>query len=177
VIKNCYSLGNASGVGQQIGGLIGYDKVGATIECCYTAGDITATKSGAAGFVGTMDGQTSSVVKCIAWNKNIVCSRTAATAWAPGAFVGAVTKDGGKYADCYRRADMVLTDAAGAMTLFDQENVEGALPAAPDYSAETTQRAYHGKAAAADATCSSVAKSLGWDETIWDLSGELPKLK
>jgi hypothetical protein len=177
VIKNSYSLGNATGTGQQIGGLIGYDKVGATIECCYTAGDITATKSGAAGFVGTMDGQTSSVVKCIAWNKNIVCSRTAATAWAPGAFVGAVTKDGGKYADCYRRADMVLTDAAGAMTLFDQENVEGALPAAPDYSAETTQRAYHGKAAAADATCSSVAKSLGWDETIWDLSGELPKLK
>ena len=177
VIKNCYSLGNATGTGQQIAGLIGYDKVGATIECCYAAGDITSNKSGSAGLVGTMDGTTSSVVKCLAWNKNIVCNRTAASAWAPGAFVGAVTKNGGKYADCYRRADMVLTDAAGAMTLFDQENVENDYPAAPEYSAETTQRAYHGKAAAADATASSVAKTLGWDEAIWDLSGDLPKLK
>ena len=178
VVKNCYSLGNATGVGQQISGLIGYDKVGATIECCYAAGDITSNKSGSAGLVGTMDGETSSVVKCIAWNKNIVCNRLANNAWAPGAIVGAVTKAKGKYADCYRRADMVLTDLAeNGMTLFDQENVEGALPAAPSYSEATTQRAYHGKAAAADATCSSVAKSLGWDEAIWDLSGELPKLK
>lgn len=177
VIKNCYSLGNSTGDGQQIGGLIGYDKVGATIECCYTAGDVTSNKSGSAGLVGTMDGAASSVVKCIAWNKNIVCNRTSNTAWAPGAIVGAVNKLNGKYADCYRRADMVLTDLAEAMKLFDQENVDGAAPAAPDYSEAATQRAYHGKAAAADATCSSVAKSLGWDEAIWDLSGDLPKLK
>ena len=38
-------------------------------------------------------------------------------------------------------------------------------------------QAYHGKAAAADATLSSVAKSLGWDETVWDLSKDLPALK
>ena len=178
VVKNCYSLGNATGVGQQISGLIGYDKVGATIECCYAAGDITSDKSGSAGLVGTMDGETSSVVKCIAWNKNIVCNRTANNAWAPGAIVGSVTKAKGKYADCYRRADMVLTDLAeNGMTLFDQENVEGALPAAPSYSEATTQRAYHGKAAAAGATISSVAKQLGWDETIWDLSKDVPVLK
>lgn len=178
VIKNCYSLGNATGSGQQIGGLIGYDKVGATIECCYTAGDITSNKSGSAGLVGTMDGTTSSVVKSIAWNKNIICNRANNTAWAPGAIVGAVTKNGGKYADCYRRADMVLADTAdNGMTLFDQENVENDYPAAPEYSTETTQRAYHGKAAAADATASSVAKTLGWDEAIWDLSGALPALK
>ena len=134
-------------------------------------------KSGSAGLVGTMDGTTSSVVKSIAWNKNIVCNRTSNTAWAPGAFVGAVTKNGGKYADCYRRADMVLTDVENGMTLFDQENVENDFPAAPSYSTETTQRAYHGKAAAADATASSVAKTLGWDEAVWDLSGDLPVLK
>lgn len=176
IIKDSYSLGNATGTGQQIGGLIGYDKVGATIERCYTAGDIRSDKSGSAGFVGTMDGAGSSVVKSIAWNKNIICNRTANTAWAPGAFVGAITKDG-TYADCYRRADMVLTDVENGMTLFDQENVTNGMPTAPSYSAETTQRAYHGKAAAADATCSSVAKSLGWDETIWDLSKDLPALK
>ena len=36
---------------------------------------------------------------------------------------------------------------------------------------------YHGKAAAKDATASQVAKALGWDETIWDLSGTLPFFK
>jgi hypothetical protein len=36
---------------------------------------------------------------------------------------------------------------------------------------------YHGKAAAAGATVSSVAKQLKWDETVWDLSGDLPVLK
>ena len=34
-----------------------------------------------------------------------------------------------------------------------------------------------GKAAAADATVSSLAKAAGWDETVWDLSGNLPVLK
>ena len=33
---------------------------------------------------------------------------------------------------------------------------------------------YHGKAAKQGATASEVAKALGWDETIWDLSGALP---
>jgi hypothetical protein len=47
----------------------------------------------------------------------------------------------------------------------------------PSYSTATHQQAYHGKAAAADATISSVAKSLGWPEDIWDLSGEVPTLK
>ena len=36
---------------------------------------------------------------------------------------------------------------------------------------------YHGKAAPAGATCSDVAKSLNWPEDVWDLSGEMPKLK
>ena len=36
---------------------------------------------------------------------------------------------------------------------------------------------WHGKAAAAGTTASQAAKALGWDETIWDLSGDEPKLK
>jgi hypothetical protein len=63
------------------------------------------------------------------------------------------------------------------MVLVDHENVYDALPEAPAYSAEATQCAYHGKAAEADATVSSVARELGWDETIWDLSGAFPTLK
>jgi hypothetical protein len=90
--------------------------------------------------------------------------------------VGASDKNG-TFEDCYRRADMNFVDAAGAMVLVDHENVSNGLPAAPEYSAAATQCAYHGKAAAADATVSSVARELGWDETIWDLSGAFPTLK
>ena len=36
---------------------------------------------------------------------------------------------------------------------------------------------YHGKAAPKGATVSDVARSLGWDEGIWDLSGDFPFFK
>ena len=36
---------------------------------------------------------------------------------------------------------------------------------------------YHGKAAAAGSTISSLAKTIGWDEAVWDLSGDKPMLK
>jgi hypothetical protein len=35
---------------------------------------------------------------------------------------------------------------------------------------------YHGKAAPAGSTVSSVARTLGWSETVWDLSGAVPVL-
>ena len=70
---------------------------------------------------------------------------------------------------------MKLTDSANLSTLVDQDDCVGLLPSLGGTA--NPNRAYQGKAAAADATISSVAKSIGWDETIWDLSGELPVLK
>lgn len=65
--------------------------------------------------------------------------------------------------------------------LFDQEDSDPEHPLADgkDHTAAayTYYRPYHGKAAAADATISSLAKTIGWDETIWDLSGNKPALK
>ena len=51
------------------------------------------------------------------------------------------------------------------------------VPFEKGYKNDWAQRPYHGKAAAADATPCSIAKAYGWDETVWDLSGNLPKLK
>ena len=62
---------------------------------------------------------------------------------------------------------MVVTIASAAQTLADQD----------DMTTVSSTCAYHGKAAAAGATVSSVAKTLGWSETVWDLSGTLPVLK
>ena len=36
---------------------------------------------------------------------------------------------------------------------------------------------YHGKKANDSETLSQVAERIGWDKSVWDLSGDLPKLK
>ena len=181
-ITDCYSTGNVASAGQQVGGILGYAQTALPkILRCFATGDITSHTAGTGGIVGTLSKEGSEVSKCIAWNKNIDCKRSAANKWAPGAVVGAASVKV-TLTDCYRRADMNLVDAAGAMTLYDQENIVNASPEQPAYVADltdnqTAQQAYHGKAAAADATISSVAKTLGWDETVWDLSGSVPTLK
>lgn len=91
-----------------------------------------------------------------------------------GGIMGAAQPNG-TYKACWRNPAMTLSD--GFMTLVDHEDIENGTPPAPSYSTTNTQWAYHGKAAAADATISSVAKTIGWDTTIWDLSGDTPKLK
>ena len=174
-ISNCYATGNITATGQQVGGIIGYASFPITITNCYATGNVSSATAGTGGIAGTISAE-STVSNCIAWNATIDCQRAANDKWAPGAVVGAASV-AGNYSGCYRRADMNFIDAAGAMVLVDQEDVANGFPAAPSYSDATTQAAYHGKAAAADATASSVAKSIGWDESVWDLSGDLPKLK
>ena len=174
-ITNCYAKGDITATGQQVGGIIGYASFPITITNCYATGNVSSATAGTGGIAGTISAE-STVSNCIAWNATIDCQRAANDKWAPGAVVGAASV-AGNYSGCYRRADMNLIDAAGAMVLVDQEDVANGFPASPSYSEETTQAAYHGKAAAADATVSSVAKALGWPEDVWDLSGDLPKLK
>ena len=47
----------------------------------------------------------------------------------------------------------------------------------PSFTPAEGATGLHGTAAAAGATVSSLATSLGWDTTIWDLSGTFPVLK
>jgi hypothetical protein len=81
-----------------------------------------------------------------------------------GAVIGSLEKSG-EYSACVRKSDLAVTGSSVA--LADQD----------DLTTVSASTAYHGKAAAADATASSVAKTLGWDEAIWDLSGAVPALK
>ena len=72
---------------------------------------------------------------------------------------------------------MILTDNIEKSYLYDQSNVENdVLPLIAGTTGGYNQ-AYHGKAAAADATVSSVAQSLGWSSDVWDFSTALPTLK
>ena len=175
VIRDSYSTGNVTSSAQQVAGILGYTSEKVTIERCYSTGDITSQTSGTGGIVGTISGAESLVSKCVAWNSAIVCNRNSDTKWAPGAIVGAADV-AVTLRDCYRRNDMVLTDMAGAMTLYDQENITDDIPVWPSYALDATQSAYHGKAAAAGATVSSVARSLGWSESVWDFTGAFPVL-
>ncbi|MBE6250920.1 MAG: hypothetical protein E7111_04625 [Bacteroidales bacterium] len=180
-IRNCYSTGDATANGQQVGGILGYTSQKVTIECCYATGDITSNTAGTGGIVGTVSGVNSVVSKCVAWNENINCNRSAADKWAPGAVVGAANVVG-TFKACYRRADMNFVDAAGKMILEDQDDIIETTPPQPSYTAElttnqTAQQAYHGKAADSTDSLSAVAQSLGWSTDVWDFSGALPVLK
>ena len=164
VINNCASLASVeltgkSAQGKQIGGIVGTATSKIEITNSFAAGDLkTITVAG--GVIGRVAGADSKVSKCIAWNASL----SATTSSLLGAVIGSLEKSG-EYASCVRRSDMAVTNSSSA--LADQDDITGL--------AATT--AYHGKAAAADKTASAVAKELGWDETIWDLSKDVPALK
>ena len=118
----------------------------------------------------------------IAWNEAIYSDvADASVHYSAGAVVG-FTSIKNYLVDCIRKADLDFSDCPGNAfnVLVDQENASPESPlkeAAVSTGGTNYNFPYHGKAAAADATASQVAKALGWDETIWDLSGKLPFFK
>ena len=165
-IANCFSTARVSAFGQQAGGLVGTTTNKLVMSDCFAAGDVYSATSGAAGIVGRVQ-KSSSITNCIAWNKNVASSRSANNVYASGAILGCA-QEAGTYKGCYRRYDMVYVD--DFLTLVDHEDCVNACPPLPSYATATHQQAYHGKAAAPDATIASLAKSLGWDESVWDFS-------
>ena len=161
VLSNCFCSASVTltGTGKQIGGIVGTATSKITITNCIATGNLK-TNTVAGGIIGRVGFADSKVSNCIAWNADL----TANTASLVGAVIGSLEKNG-EYASCVRRADMVVNGTSVAVADHD------------DITTVAAATAYHGKAAAADATASSVAKTLGWDEAIWDLSGALPTLK
>ena len=173
VVEDCWSSMKLVVSGQQCGGIVGTTLTGITVKNCFASGDIESKTSGNAGIIGRV-AKSSTISGCIAWNEKLVCGRTDNDVYAPGAIAGCVQANG-TYEMCWRRSDMTFTDKF--MVPSDQEDINGGVPPVSSYLSTNTQSAYHGKAAAADATISSVAKTIGWDENIWDLSGDVPVLK
>lgn len=185
LIEDCYATGNVTlkaSNGRMAGGLIGVieNKTGITIRRCYASGDIKSEYSVLGGLVafaksGTLtDNINFTLESSIAWNKVISCPTGAPTTWSSGAVIG-VSNVYNTLTNNYRRPDMNFSDGS-AFALFDSPNVSAS---APLKDAEKVQYyyPYHGLAAPAGSTISSVAKTLGWPTDIWDLSGDAPKLK
>ena len=153
------------------GGILALATGKVIIENCYASGNVTcAINSG--GIVGRMTGTTAdlTISGCIAWNPSVSSPRVTLTSCTSGAVAGSV-QNTATLKDCWRRIDMEFADPF-IPVLIDHENVIGANPPVPEghnvYDSGSHNH-YNGKAAPLGATLGSLARSLGWDSTIWNL--------
>lgn len=183
IVRDCWNSGEIS-VGENgrlAGGIVGFASSGLTIENCYSTASIKAPYViggilGVAGWMTQDAGKNVSVSNCVAWNTAIECSKSAQTI-SSGAVTGYMAADL-PAKDCYRRSDMSFTDTRAEWTLFDMENTSSTEEyALANPNTSNGHYPYHGKAAASDATVSSLAQTLGWNSEIWDFSASLPVLK
>ena len=200
-IDNCYSTMNILANDQTIGGIIGSpSKNTVSIVNCYSTGSLEG-KCAVGGICGMFENCPSVTVEnCVSFATKVIAQRIDPTNYSSGAVIGNIRTDTKSpttsIKNNWRKADMEFKDYVGLYPdvsagpveynnpLVDHENVAGAgalppflVPQGQGHKNDWAQLAYHGKAAAADATVSSLAQTLGWDASIWDFSKALPTLK
>ena len=189
-IRNCFSAGSVRAeqrVGGFCGGLI---KNETKIINCYSTCEPSALR-GAGGIVGFANLDKGSgnetnmpdnvIQGCIAWQPQIHTrtfdgSVSGNDYYSSAAIVG-FTATHNYLTDCLRRSDMDFQDYSGNMTLYDQENAShdvALVVSNPNPGTYKHYYPYHGKAF--NGTLSHAARSLGWNENVWDLSGPVPVL-
>lgn len=185
-VEDCIFSGRVNvPTGQRVGGIVGDLGTGSSVRRCYVSGNITGW-AGVGGIVGRAgglvwnangNGYDNTIESCIAWFGNITATRGDENGGSSGIIVGyAGTKNTLK--NCWRKSTATLT-AKYCSEVYDQEDADATTPlvVAPVPSTYTYIYPYHGKAAEASATASSLAQSLGWSADVWDFSGSEPKLK
>lgn len=186
IVEDCIFSGNMNlPTGQRVGGIVGDLGTGSSVRRCYVSGNITGW-AGVGGIVGRAgglvwnangNGYDNTIESCIAWFDNITATRGDENGGSSGIIVG-YTGTKNTLKNCWRKSTATLT-AKYCSELYDQEDADATTPlvinAVP--SKYTYIYPYHGKAAEASATASSLAQSLGWSTDVWDLSGSEPKLK
>ncbi len=142
----------------------------------------------------------SAMTGCIYWGPSITTNteggEKCSNHYSSGAMIGFSSRPN-TLKDNYRNPDMTLNVFRYALlnTLYDHADSNPSTPLVQPYSllpeAEWIRFSeeekdyedfkyyspYNGKAAPAGSTISSLAKTIGWDETVWDLSGDKPMLK
>ncbi len=186
IVEDCIFSGNMNvPTGQRVGGIVGDLGTGSSVRRCYVSGNITGW-AGVGGIVGRAgglvwnangNGYDNTIESCIAWFDNITATRGDEDGGSSGIIVG-YTGTKNTLKNCWRKPTATLT-AKYCSAVYDQEDADAATPlvinAVP--SKYTYIYPYHGKAAEASATATSLAQSLGWNADIWDFSGSEPKLK
>lgn len=186
IVEDCIFSGNMNvPTGQRVGGIVGDLGTGSSVRRCFVSGSITGW-AGVGGIVGRAgglvwnangNGYDNTIESCIAWFGNITATRGDDNGGSSGMIVG-YTGTKNTLKNCWRKPTATLT-ANYCSDVYDQEDADATTPlvinAVP--SKYTHIYPYHGKAAEASATASSLAQSLGWNADIWDFSGSEPKLK
>lgn len=186
IVEDCIFSGNMNvPTGQRVGGIVGDLGTGSSVRRCYVSGNITGW-TGVGGIVGRAgglvwdangNGYNNTIESCIAWFDNITATRSDDNGGSSGMIVG-YTGTKNTLKNCWRKPTATLT-AKYCSEVYDQEDADATTPlvinAVP--SQYTYIYPYHGKAAEASATATSLAQSLGWNADIWDFSGSEPKLK
>lgn len=185
-VEDCIFSGRVNvPTGQRVGGIVGDLGTGSSVRRCYVSGNITGW-AGVGGIVGRAgglvwnangNGYNNTIESCIAWFDNITATRGDENGGSSGIIVG-YTGTKNTLKNCWRKSTATLT-AKYCSEVYDQEDADATTPLVinavpPKY---TYIYPYHGKAAEASATASSLAQSLGWSTDVWDLSGSEPKLK
>ena len=185
-VEDCIFSGRVNvPTGQRVGGVVGDLGTGSSVRRCYVSGNITGW-AGVGGIVGRAgglvwnangNGYDNTIESCIAWFDNITATRADADGGSSGIIVG-YTGTKNTLKNCWRKPTATLT-AKYCSEVYDQEDADATTPLVinavpPKY---TYIYPYHGKAAEASATASSLAQSLGWSADVWDFSGSEPKLK
>ena len=164
-VINCFSTATLDAM-RFAGGIIG--------DCCNDAGSSNHYQN-----AGTLTPD-NVVQGCIAWQSSFTARDQRdpyVDSWSSGAIIG-FTATHNYLTDCRRNAsvDAAWTEV-NACTPYDQENASPSTPLVvnnPNPSVMKHYSPYHGKAYSG--TLSDCARSLGWDETVWDLSGSVPVL-
>lgn len=186
IVEDCIFSGNMNiPTGQRVGGIVGDLGTGSSVRRCYVSGNITGW-TGVGGIVGRAgglvwdangNGYNNTIESCIAWFDTITATRGDENGGSSGIIVG-YTGTKNTLKNCWRKPTATLT-AKYCSEVYDQEDADATTPlvinAVP--SKYTYIYPYHGKAAEASATATSLAQSLGWNADIWDFSGSEPNLK
>jgi hypothetical protein len=124
-------------------------------------------------------------MNCIAWNEEIKANSTTAgdlSHYSIGMVIG-YTSLNNTHIGCIRRSDAayntaILFDYSDAFAIYDQDDSSPNSPLMVNAVAGANYNfPYHGKAAPAGKSLSEVAKGLGWSDSVWDFSGEIPVIK
>lgn len=189
-ISNCWSGGSVTSTkDQEAAGILGSMMTEQKVSCCFSTAAITAQRV-AGGIVGRAANNTwtytgshkNTVEKCIVWCPSIKATLAGDvnSTGGSGAVVG-FTSFNNTLTDCWRRADLDFSASDTANNvLCDQPNCSPTSPYVMGTTPGTAGKygcPYHGKAATATATVSSIAVALGWSSDFWDFSNDLPILK
>lgn len=189
IIRDCYTAGEIH-CSQRVGGIAGgLIKEKTEVRNCYSTMKILGSccLGGIAGHCnldkgsGVLPNTTEAQIlvdKCIAWNDAITASYDDDAEHYSSGAITAYTSTKSYLQGCYRKADLDFTECSTgtANVLHDQPDASPASPLGKADGTNTYCFPYHGVAAPASVTLSSLAKSMGWSEQVWDFSGPKPVL-